>query len=143
MFIGEYSHSMDEKGRSALPSKFRNQLKKGAVVTRGLDRSLFLYPLDEWNMLAQKLAALPISQGKSRAFARLMLSGAMEVFPDSQGRILVPEYLRVYAGIGKKVVFAGLYNRVELWDEAQWSQYKAITEKESTEIAEAMGEVGI
>ena len=143
MFIGEYSHSMDEKGRSALPSKFRNQLKKGAVVTRGLDSSLFLYPLDEWKALAQKLSALPISQGKSRAFARLMLSGAMEVAPDSQGRMLVPEYLRAYAGIGKKVVFAGLYNRIELWGEDQWMKYKAMTEKESTEIAEAMGEVGI
>lgn len=143
MFIGEYLHSMDEKGRSALPSKFRNQLKKGAVVTRGLDKSLFLYPLDEWKILAKKLAELPISQGKSRAFARLMLSGAMEVVPDSQGRILIPEYLRLYAGIGKKVVFAGLYNRVELWDEVLWDEYKKATEAESTAIAEAMGEVGI
>lgn len=141
MFIGEYNHTLDDKGRVAVPVKFRLQLKKGAVVTRGLDNCLFLYSLSEWKKLADKLAGLPISQAKSRAFARLMLSGAMDVSIDSQGRIILPDYLRQYAGLVKKVVIAGLYNRLEIWDQDKWQAYRANTEKDSSEIAEAMGEI--
>lgn len=143
MFIGEYTHSVDGKGRVAVPAKFRTKLKKGAIVTRGLDSSLFLYPTDEWKELAQKISSLPLGQGKSRAFARLMLSGAMDVSIDSQGRILLPDYLRKYAQMGKKIVFAGLYNRLEIWDEKLWQSYRTQAEKSSNEIAEAMGELGI
>ena len=143
MFIGEYTHSVDGKGRVAAPSKFRSKLKKGAIVTRGLDSSLFLYPLEEWKELAEKISSLPLGQGNSRAFARLMLSGAMDVSIDSQGRILLPDYLRKYAQMGKKVVFAGLYNRLEIWDEKLWKSYRVQAEKSSNEIAEAMGELGI
>ncbi|OGY85343.1 MAG: cell division/cell wall cluster transcriptional repressor MraZ [Candidatus Kerfeldbacteria bacterium RIFCSPHIGHO2_12_FULL_48_17] len=143
MFIGEYAHNIDEKGRLAVPAKFRAELKKGAVVTRGLDNCLFLYTQGEWKKLAGKLAALPISQAKSRAFARLMLAGAMDVDVDKQGRVIVPEYLRTYAGVHKKVVITGLYNRLEIWDETKWNTYKAITEKDSTEIAETLGELGV
>ncbi|MBT3413074.1 MAG: division/cell wall cluster transcriptional repressor MraZ [Candidatus Jacksonbacteria bacterium] len=143
MFIGEYTHSVDGKGRVAVPSKFRSKLKKGAIVTRGLDSSLFLYPLEEWKELAEKISSLPLGQGNSRAFARLMLSGAMDVSIDSQGRILLPDYLRKYAQMGKKVVFAGLYNRLEIWDEKLWKSYRVQAEKSSNEIAEAMGELGI
>ena len=141
MFIGEYTHSVDGKGRVAVPSKFRSKLKKGAIVTRGLDSSLFLYPLEEWKELAEKISSLPLGQGNSRAFARLMLSGAMDVSIDSQGRILLPDYLRKYAQMGKKVVFAGLYNRLEIWDEKLWKSYRVQAEKSSNEIAEAMGEL--
>jgi len=141
MFIGEYNHTLDDKGRVAVPVKFRLQLKKGAVVTRGLDNCLFLYPPAEWKKLADKLAGLPISQAKSRAFARLMLSGAMDAALDSQGRIILPDYLRQYAGLVKKVVIAGLYNRLEIWDQDKWQAYRANTEKDSSEIAEAMGEI--
>lgn len=143
MFIGEYNHSIDEKGRIAVPTKFRSDLATGAVVTRGLDRCLFLYTKKAWNELAQKLTQLPISQSKSRAFARLMLAGAMDVKPDKQGRINLPEYLQEYAGMSKKVVVAGLYDRLELWDEAAWKKYKNATEKDSNEIAEALGELGV
>lgn len=143
MFIGEYTHSIDEKGRLAVPTKFRSDLSKGAVVTRGLDRSLFVYPMSAWKELAQKLATLPISQGKSRAFSRLMLAGAMDVKPDKQGRIVIPEYLREYAGLKKGVVVAGLYDRLELWDEAAWKKYKTATEKDSNDIAEALAELGV
>lgn len=143
MFIGEYSHNVDEKGRLAIPTKFRADLSKGAVVTRGLDRCLFVYPMDEWEKLAEKLVKLPISQSKSRAFARLMLAGAMDVTPDKQGRVVLPEYLRDYAGISKKVVVAGLYDRLELWDEDSWATYKEATENDSNEIAEALGELGV
>jgi MraZ protein len=143
MFIGEFHHTIDEKGRLAIPVKFRNAFKGGAVVTRGLDKSLFLYTNIEWKKLAEKLAALPISQSKSRAFARLMLAGAMDVSLDKQGRIVLPDYLRTYGTLQKKAVVAGLYNRVEIWSEEEWEQYKKQTENSSNDIAEALGELGV
>src|SRR6266481_6285006 len=115
MFIGEYSLSMDNKGRMAVPAKFRSNLSAGAVLTRGLDQSLFLYPKAAWDEIAKKLAALPISQSNSRAFARLMLAGAWDIEIDKQGRMMIPDYLRKFASLTKKVVIAGLYNRLEIW----------------------------
>lgn len=143
MFIGEYQHSIDEKGRLALPTKFRSSLAKGSVVTRGLDNCLFLYTNTEWKILAEKLAKLPISQANTRAFARLMLAGAMDCSLDRQGRIVLPDYLRKYAHIKKKVVVAGLYSRLEIWDAAVWETYKSSTEKRGGDIAEALGELGV
>jgi MraZ protein len=143
MFIGEYHHHLDEKGRFAVPVKFRKALLRGAVVTRGLDHCLFLYPREEWSKLAGKLASLPIAKANSRAFARLMLAGAMDAAPDTQGRIIVPDYLRTYAGIKKKIVITGLYNRLEIWDATAWAGYKRTTEKTSDDIAEALEELGV
>jgi MraZ protein len=143
MFIGEYLHSLDEKGRLSIPKKFRSDLATGAVVTRGLDKCLFLYTKAEWQKLAETLANLPFAQANSRAFARLMLAGAMDVEVDKQGRIILPEYLRTFGGLTKNVVVAGLYNRLELWDEKMWTEYKAKTESESEAIAEQMGALGI
>jgi len=143
VFIGEYTHNLDEKGRLAVPKKFRTVLSKGAVVTRGLDNCLFLYTKDEWKKLADKLSALPFSQANSRAFARLMLAGAMDVKIDKQGRVMLPEYLRKYATLKKNIVVAGLYNRLELWDDKAWEQYKVRTEKDSNAIAEEMSDLGI
>jgi MraZ protein len=143
MFIGEYIHNLDEKGRLAVPKKFRNDLSKGAVVTKGLDNCLFIYTKNEWEKLAQKLAGLPFAQANTRAFARLMLAGAMDVDIDKQGRIILPSYLREFAGIKKDVVVAGLYSRLELWDSKKWELYKKRTEKESNKIAEQMGELGV
>lgn len=143
MFIGEYKHTIDDKGRLAIPVKFRGDLAKGAVVTRGLDASLFLYPKEEWDKLAQKLASLPLGQSNSRAFARLMLAGAMDVSLDKQGRLVLPEYLREYASLSKQIVVAGLYNRLELWDEEKWQTYKTAMENEVGDIAEKLGELGV
>ena len=143
MFIGEYQYSVDAKGRVAIPAKFRVTLNKGAVVTRGLDNCLFIYSKPEWTLLAEKLSSLPIGQANSRAFARLMLGGAMDVKIDSQGRIMLPDYLKNYASIGKKAVIAGLYNRLEIWDADKWEDYKKRTEKDSNDIAEKMGELGV
>lgn len=143
MFIGEYQHNLDQKGRLAIPVKFRKDLAKGAVVTRGLDASLFLFPKEEWGKLAEKLASLPLGQANSRAFARLMLAGAMDVQIDKQGRVVIPEYLRSYASLKKSVVVAGLYNRLELWEEKKWEEYKKKTEKEAGDIAEQLGELGV
>lgn len=143
MFIGEYSHNLDDKGRLAVPVKFRRDLVKGAVVTRGLDNCLFVYTKTEWEKLATKLASLPISQANSRAFSRLMLAGAMDVEIDKQGRMVLPEYLRNFAQLQKAVVIAGLYNRLEIWDATKWSHYKGQTEAESGSIAERMAELGV
>lgn len=142
MFVGEYSHNIDSKGRLAVPAKFRSELKK-AVVTKGLDNCLFLYPKKEWDKLAEKIAALPISKANTRAFSRLMLAGAMDVELDKQGRIVLPEYLRKFANVKKKTVITGLYNRLEIWDETAWNKYNALNEKNSVETAEAMDDLGI
>ena len=143
MMIGEYSHNIDDKGRLAIPVKFRHVLSKGATVTRGLDNCLFLYTKNEWDKVAEKYANLPIAQANSRAFSRLMLAGAMDVELDKQGRIILPEYLRKFASVKKNVVIAGLYNRLEIWDEELWNKYKGQTEAESGAIAEKMAELGV
>ena len=153
MFIGEYTHNLDSKGRMAVPAKFRKGLTGGAIITRGLDRCLFVFNKSEWDTLAKKLIALPLAQANSRAFVRLMLAGAADAEIDQQGRILIPDYLREYADLSakggsasggkKQAVVAGLYNRLEIWDVNSWKQYKAKTESASDEIAEKMGEFGI
>src|SRR5690242_6630062 len=104
MLIGEYTHNLDPKGRISVPAKFRAELGSSAIVTRGIDRCLFLYPKGEWEMISQKLASLPVSNASARALNRMMLSGAMEVEIDKQGRALLPSYLRDYAGIKGAVV---------------------------------------
>ncbi len=134
---------MDTKGRLAVPAKFRGDLTGGAIITRGLDRSLFIFTTSEWENLVQKLTSLPLAQANSRAFVRLMLAGASDVRLDVQGRILIPDYLREYAGLKKQVIIAGLYNRIEVWDAEVWQQYKSKTEAASDEIAEKLGELGI
>ena len=131
------------KGRMAIPVKFRKDLSGGAVITRGLDHCLFVFSQSEWETLAKKITALPLAQANSRAFVRLMMAGAMDCELDAQGRILVPDYLRKYAGLSKDVVVAGLYNRIEVWDGEEWERYKAKTEGASQEIAEKLGELGI
>ena len=143
MLLGEYRHNLDTKGRVAIPAKFREKLAAGAIITRGLDNCLFVFGPKEWETLAAKLTALPLSQSNSRAFVRLMLSGAADVEFDAQGRILIPDYLRKYAGLDKKVVITGLYSRLEIWGEEQWEKYKQKTESSSEEIAEQLGELGI
>ena len=143
MLLGEYAHNLDAKGRMAIPVKFRDQLGAGMIVTRGLDNCLFIFASKEWDALAEKLMALPLAQANSRAFVRLMLAGAVDVAVDSQGRVLIPDYLRRYAHLKKDVVVAGLYNRAEIWDAELWSQYKEKTEGASEEIAEKLGELGI
>ncbi len=143
MFIGEYAYSLDDKRRLAIPAKFRKILGKKAVITRGLDNCLFLFSESEWNKLAAKLSQLPLSQADARGFARLMLAGASDVLIDGLGRILVPDYLKGYAGLNKKIIIAGLFNRVEIWDENKWKSYKNKTEKEVGDMAERLKELGV
>ena len=143
MFIGEYQHIIDQKKRVAIPSKFRAKFKKGAVVTRGLDSSLFIYTKEEWGKIAEKLGNMPVGEKSTRSFVRLMLAGAVDTKLDSQGRVLVPEYLKDYARLGKQVVIAGLFNRLELWDKTEWDKYKSSAEKDQDEIAEQLGKLGM
>jgi MraZ protein len=143
MFIGEYNHNLDSKGRMAIPAKFRHMFEKGAVVTKGLDNCLFLYPKEKWEKEAEKFANLPINQYKARAFTRHMLAGAMDLEFDNQGRVTLPEYLRKFAGLNKKAVVAGVYDRLEIWDEEKWEEYKREAEANSNDIAEELGEMGV
>jgi MraZ protein len=143
MFIGEYTYKIDDKKRLAVPSKFRDTLKKKAVITRGLDRCLFLFSMKEWEEIAGKISKLPFGQYDNRGFSRIMLSGAMEVEFDSLGRILIPDYLKTYASLDKEAVVAGLYNRIEIWDKKSWEKYKENTEKELGNIAERLKDFGV
>jgi MraZ protein len=143
MFIGEYQHNVDPKKRLALPSKFRKELGARVVVTRGLDKCLFVYPIKTWKDLAEKLGTLPMGESSTRSFVRLMLAGAVDSDVDSQGRILLPEYLKEYAGLDRSVTVAGLFNRLEIWDETKWKTYKGKAEESSDEIAEQLGKLGI
>lgn len=143
MFIGEYSHTVDSKKRLAIPSKFRKELGNKAVVTRGLDKCLFIYPLKTWEELAKKLGTLPVGEAGTRSFIRLMLAGAIDVDVDRQGRILIPDYLKGYASLKRNVTLAGLYNRLEIWDETKWKVYKNKAEKNTDETAEQLGRLGI
>lgn len=143
MLIGEYSHTIDAKKRLAIPSRLRKELGERAVLTRGLDTCLFLYPESEWQKLTQKLSELPVGQAGTRGFLRLMLAGAVEVELDQLGRILVPDYLKEYATLRQKVVITGVYNRLEVWDEERWALYKQDIEKNTDMIAEKLGELGL
>ncbi len=143
MFIGEYEYKIDKKNRLAIPVKFRDKLKKGMVATRGIDTCLSIYTKESWEKLVKKLRDLPISKSKNRAFNRLMLAGAMDRELDSQGRITLPDFLIKYANLNKNTIIAGLYDRLEIWDKQIWEEYKKRSEASSSDIAEALDEIGI
>ena len=142
MFIGEYQHCLDEKGRVTVPSKYRDQLGERFILTKGLDGCLFIYPLDEWNLFEQKLKNLPLTNMNARKFIRFFLSGAVECSPDKQGRILIPNSLRVYSEIEKDIVFIGMSNRIEVWSQMKWDAYNN-QELDMELIATQMEELGI
>ena len=138
MFIGEYRHTFDAKNRISLPAKFRKELGKGVIVTRGLDRCLFIYSKAAWKAEMGKLAQYPTNSAAGRALSRLMLSGASEADVDSAGRILIPDYLKSFARLSSKAVVAGVNERVELWDEDAWVKYTADTERNADALAESL-----
>ena len=142
MFLGEYTHSIDQKKRLAIPIKFRNEAGNVVVITRGLDSCLFVFPVAEWEKLVKTLRSLPLGQGDARGFSRLMFSGAMEVAVDRLGRILVPDYLKEYAHLEKQVVVTGVSDRMEVWDVDKWNEYKSKSEKEIGTMAERLSELG-
>lgn len=143
MFIGEFDHTVDEKGRVAIPARFRSHFAAGLVLTRGLDHCLFVYTAADWASLAEKIAKLPLTQADARAFARLMFSGATDAQLDKQGRAIIPGYLREYARIQSDVVIIGVNTRLEIWSRESWAQMKAKVEEEGEFIAEHLATLGI
>lgn len=142
MFIGEYRHTFDAKNRISLPAKFRKELGAQVVVTRGLDRCLFVYPKAAWKKQAGAFAEQSTGSKAGRGLARLMLAGASETDVDSSGRILVPDYLKGYAGLTGKVVVAGVSDRVEVWEESAWESYTRDIERDAESFAEELGSRG-
>lgn len=143
MFIGQYEHNLEEKGRLSIPKKFRSELAEGGVLTRGLDGCLFLFSKKRWNEFVEKLSQTPLTKADARGFSRLLTYGAVEVELDRQGRILVPEFLRSFAGIKKEVVLAGALNRIEVWDNGEFATYQEKIEKDSQVISERLAELGL
>jgi MraZ protein len=142
MLIGEYTHTIDDKKRLSLPSKFRKELGKKIVITHGLDNCLFIYPQKEWVKVSVKLSELGVGQSDRRSFNRFMLGGAVETEVDSIGRILVPDFLKEFAGLKNKVSVIGVHSRVEIWDQKNWSDYKKKIQKEADTLAQKLGDVG-
>ena len=143
MLIGEYKHTLDPKKRLSVPSKWRRDLGQTLIITRGLDGCLFVYPQTQWQRITQKISELPLGQADTRSFNRFFLSGAVEVEVDSVGRILVPDFLKEFAGLDSKVVLAGIYDRVEIWAENKWEEYKSRIESQADQLAEKLGEIGV
>lgn len=143
MLIGEYLHTLDSKKRLSLPSKFRKEVGRKVVITRGLDSCLFMYPLAAWQKIAEKLSTLPVGQADTRGMSRFILSGAIEVEVDAAGRILLPEYLKEFADLKSRVVLAGVSDRIEIWNEKTWEEYKRRIEKGADQMAQTLGDMGI
>jgi MraZ protein len=143
MLLGEYTHTLDTKNRLTLPAKFKTELGKKVVVTRGLDSSLFLYSQKEWKVITTKLSGLSMTDANSRGFSRFFLAGATEAELDKAGRILVPEHLKEFAKLGKEVVVTGVQSRVELWDAKLWRSYSKKMERDGDMMAGKLGEIGV
>lgn len=138
VFMGEYQHTIDDKGRLIIPAKLREGLGFSFVITRGLDQCLFVYPLDEWKALEDKLKSLPFTKADARAFTRFFFSGATECEWDKQGRVTIPANLREHAHLSKECVVIGVSNRVEIWSKDSWDNYFAESESSFSEIAEKL-----
>lgn len=143
MFIGTYYHTIDTKGRLIIPAKLRDELGEQFVVTRGLDGCLSIYAMDEWEALAAKIHALPLTSQKARQFSRFILAGAAECELDKMGRILLPQVLRQAAGLDKEVVLIGVGSRVEIWDRDKWTEANAFDDDEMAENLDGLEELGI
>jgi len=143
MLIGEYTHALDPKKRLSLPVRFRKELGRKVVITRGLDNCLFVHSLKEWEKISRKLGELSIGQSDTRGFNRFMLSGAVEAQVDGAGRILIPDFLKEFASLETEVVIAGMQTRVEIWEVSTWRAYKHRIEKQADKMAQKLGEIGV
>ncbi|MGI5835496.1 MAG: division/cell wall cluster transcriptional repressor MraZ [Chloroflexota bacterium] len=141
MFLGEFQHTVDEKGRLAIPAKFRPSLAEGLVVTRGIDRCLYVWTLDRWQELAQRMSKLPIVQENARRITRHFFSGAVDTKMDKMGRIILPQYLREYAGLGGDAVVVGANTNIEIWSRERWEAEVALAEEQSSTLAEHLAPV--
>ncbi len=142
MLIGEYIHTLDPKKRLSLPARFRKEVGKKVVITNGLDNCLFVYPMAAWEAATAKVSQLPMGQSDTRGFLRFLLGGAVETEVDSIGRILVPDFLKQFAGLKTRVAVVGMHDRIELWDEKAWRAYRGRVEKQADTLAEKLGDVG-
>ena len=143
MFIGEYEHSVDTKGRVIMPSKLREDIGEKFIVTKGLDGCLFAYSITEWTNFEEKLKTLPLTNKNARDFVRFFLSGAVECEIDKQGRFLIPGNLREYATLEKEIIIIGVGTRVEIWNREEWKKYSSDENISADEIAENMTMLGI
>ena len=143
MLIGEYKHTLDDKNRLSLPAKFRAELGKKVILTPGLDKCLFAFTLKEWSKISERLSESSLLQSDNRSFNRFMFGQATEAELDGSGRILVPEFLKEWAGLKIKTVVIGVQSRVEIWSEKSWVEYKAVVEKQADQLAEKLGSIGV
>lgn len=143
MLIGEYAHTIDPKKRLSLPAKFRKELGKSVIVTRGLDGCLFVYSHSSWKRMVGKVEELSVGSAEGRGFNRFMLAGATEADVDSAGRILIPDFLKSFAALKTKVVLTGVNDRVEIWDETRWQSYTREMEKKGDQMAQKLSDVGM
>lgn len=143
MFLGEYQHSLDSKARITIPSRFRDALGEHFIATKGLDNCIFLYPLEEWKLIEEKLHALPLTRADVRSFVRFFFSGASELEIDKQGRTVLSSNLRNYAGIEREVTIIGVGSRIEIWSTEKWRNYNESAESSFAQIAENLVDLGI
>ena len=143
MFLGEFAHTIDDKGRLTIPAKFRDDLASGVVITRGLDGCLWAYSRSEWEVLAEKISRLPTTNPAARNFSRFMFANAFDSIPDRQGRVLIPQNLRDYANIESDTIIIGVMNRLELWNPGQWGQVMAAVEEDPEAIVAQLQDLGI
>ncbi len=143
MFIGEYSYLIDSKKRLALPAKLRRELGNKVIITRGFENCLVVYPQIEWKSVMEELRKLPTGRAESRKFSRAILGGAVEASLDKLGRVLIPDYLKKYAGLKKNVTICGLSNKLEIWDTNKWEIYRKKAEQDIDKVAENLPELGI
>ena len=143
MFMGQYSHTIDTKGRLIIPSRFREELGETFVVTKGLDGCLFVFSDEEWKAFEIKLKSLPLTNKNARQFARFFVAGATPCELDKQGRILLPATLREFAGLEKDVVLTGMLNRIEIWSKDKWNENNSLDDVAMDEIAEQMTDLGL
>ena len=138
MFLGRYEHTIDSKGRLAIPARYRAALERGLVITRGIDRCLTIYPLAAWETLAEKVNALPLADPNARALRRLFFAEASDALLDSQGRIVVPVGLRAYAGLDEQATVVGMNTAIEVWSPARWAEQSALLDGDGASIAERL-----
>lgn len=143
MFLGEYQHSLDTKGRIIMPAKFRDELGRFFIITRGMDKYLFAYSMSEWEIFNKKIKELPTADEGVRRFVRFFFGGAAECESDTQGRVVLPQHLREYAGITKNVVSIGVSNRIEIWGKENWTAYNERVPEIDKELADRMASLGI
>jgi MraZ protein len=142
MLIGEYTHTIDDKNRISLPSKFRKEVGKKLIATYGLEGCLSLYPSNEWEKISEEMGKMDSLRADTRGFNRFMFGGAVELEVDSLGRVLIPEYLREFSGIKDKGVFVGVHKRIEMWNDKKWADYKKKVVNEADVLAEKLSETG-